>query len=284
MGKGKLYLSSSFIQSQVLTKKEYFKNKTVWIVGASSGIGKELAIQLNELGATCILSARNKEALMSLQTDLGDKHHVLPLDLEKVCQPDEINRLNLFLKGIDGIDVLFNNGGLSQRAEAHETPLEVDRRLMEINYFGNIQLCKLLLPMWREGKSGHVVVISSIAGKFGFFLRSAYSASKHALHGFYESVRLEEEKNNIAVTVACPGKINTPISTNALNSSGERHGVMDHNQETGMPVETCVNELLQAVANKKHEILIGGKEIKAVTLKRFLPKLFYKIIRKQSAV
>jgi short-subunit dehydrogenase len=154
---------------------------------------------------------------------------------------------------------------------------------MEINYFGNIALSKAVLPYMQKNKSGHVVVISSISGKFGFYLRSAYSASKHALHGFYESLALEEAKNNIKVTIACPGKINTPISTNALTGEGEKHGIMDHNQETGMPVDLCVKKLLAAVIQNKKEVLIGNKEIKAVTLKRFLPGLFWKIIKNQSA-
>jgi short-subunit dehydrogenase len=132
-------------------------------------------------------------------------------------------------------------------------------------------------------KSGHVVVISSISGKFGFFLRSAYSASKHALFGFYESLLLEEEHNNIHVTMVCPGKINTNISLNALNGEGNSHGVMDHNQETGMSAEECVRQMYIAVEKKKKEVLIGNKEILAVKIKRLLPRLFWKIIKKQSA-
>ena len=153
---------------------------------------------------------------------------------------------------------------------------------MEVNFFGNKKKKKKVLPKLRESK-GQVLVISSIAGKFGFFLRSSYSASKHALHGYYESLALEEEEHGISVTIACPGKINTPISTNALDAKGEKHGQMDHNQETGMAVEECTTQLLRAVAGRKREVLIGNKEIKAVTLKRFFPLLFWKIIRKQSA-
>jgi short-subunit dehydrogenase len=154
---------------------------------------------------------------------------------------------------------------------------------MEINYFGNIALTKAVLPYMIKQKSGHIIPISSIAGKFGFYLRSAYSASKHALFGFYESLLLEEAKNGVHVTIACPGKINTNISMNALNGKGDKHGVMDHNQSTGMPVEVCVRELLLAVKKNKKEVLIGNKEIKAVTLKRFFPSLFWKVIKKQSA-
>jgi short-subunit dehydrogenase len=154
---------------------------------------------------------------------------------------------------------------------------------MEINYFGNIALSKIILPHFQEKKSGHFVITSSIAGKFGFYLRSAYSASKHALHGYYESLALENIKNNISVTLLCPGKINTPISNNALRGDGMKHNIMDHNQETGMPVDECVRHILHAVSKKKREVLIGNKEILVVYIKRFFPALFWKIIQKQKA-
>lgn len=260
-----------------------YKDKVIWITGASSGIGEALAILLANQGAKLILSARNAEKLEKIKNSIpnSDKHIVKTLDLE-----DSSNFKQLALEVVDHygkIDVLINNGGLSQRSEAHETPLDVDRRIMEINYFGNIALTKAVLPVFRAQKSGQFLVISSIAGKFGFFLRSAYSASKHALHGFYESLLLEEEHNGIHVTIACPGKINTQISTNALNSTGEKHGKMDHNQSTGMSAEECARQLLNALEKKKKEVLIGNKEIKAVTLKRFLPKVFWRVIKKQSA-
>ncbi len=260
-----------------------FKGKVVWITGASSGIGEALARQLDKEGAKLILSARNKEKLEQLKSELKNdqEHFVLVLDLENSAV---FNALAEEVKAKYGrIDCLINNGGISQRSEAHATALEVDRRLMEVNYFGNIALTKAVLPHMMEQKSGHIVVISSIAGKFGFFLRSAYSATKHALHGFYESLMLEQEKNGIQVTLACPGKINTDISVNALTEAGEKHGEMDHNQATGMSAEQCALELLLAVKRNKREVLIGNKEIKAVTLKRLFPKLFWKVIRKQKA-
>lgn len=260
-----------------------FKNKVIWITGASSGIGEALAKAFDEEGAKLVLSARNEEKLQELADSLSNKPHhlVLPLDLERSEEfADKVLRV---VDHFGRIDILVNNGGMSQRSEVHETSLEVDRRIMEVNYFGNIGLTKAVLPVFRAQKDGHFLVISSIAGKFGFFLRSAYSASKHALHGFYESLFLEEEKNNIRVTIACPGKINTAISLNAITGDGAAHGKMDHNQETGMSAEECARELISAVAKNKLEVLIGNKEIKAVTLKRLAPKLFWKVIRKQSA-
>ena len=264
-------------------KYSYFENKVIWITGASSGIGEELARQFASNGAILILSARNLQKLEEIKESLANhsKHLVLPLDLEKsdefeMMAQDVFNRFGQ-------IDILVNNGGISQRANAFETSMDVNRKIMEVDFFGNIALTKAVLPFMQKQKSGQILVISSIAGKFGFFLRSAYSAAKHALHGYYESLALEEEHNGISVTIVCPGKINTPISTNAINADGNRHGIMDHNQETGMPVDVCVNQMLKALQKKKREVLIGNKEIWAVRIKRFFPSLFWRIIKKQSA-
>lgn len=263
-------------------KKKYC-DKIVWVTGASSGIGRAMTELLVAQGAKVILSARNMDQLELFRKELdrSEDHLSLPLDLS---HSEEFERLTSQVIAKYGrVDVLINNGGISQRAEAHETSIDVDRKIMEINYFGNIALTKAVLPYMIKQQSGQIIVISSIAGKFGFFLRSAYSASKHALHGFYESLRLEQEKNGIHVTIACPGKINTSISKNALNATGEKHGEMDHNQATGMSAEQCASEIIRAASNNTYEVLVGNKEIKAVTLKRFFPALFWKIIRKQSA-
>jgi len=260
-----------------------FANKVVWITGASSGIGAELAKQFNDSGAIVVLSARNEDKLKAVQDSLtnSSKSKVLPLDLK---QSSDFEKLATSLKEeLGSIDYLINNGGLSQRGEAAETSLEIDREIMEINYFGTVALTKAVLPIMRGQQSGHIIAVSSIAGKFGFFLRSAYSASKHALQGFFESVLLEEEKNNIKVTIAYPGKINTDISKSALNSDGEAHGVMDHNQETGMSVQDCCAKLIKAIRKNKKSVLIGNKEIYAVYIKRYFPKMFWRIIRKQKA-
>ncbi len=259
----------------------YFQDKVVWVTGASSGIGKEICKQLAVQGAQLILSARRVEELEQIKKELphSDVHTVIQLDLSR---SESFSALaERVVEKYNKIDFLFNSGGVSQRSEVIQTDLDVDRQIMEINYFGNIALTKAVLPYMQQQQSGHIIVTSSIAGKFGFYLRSAYSASKHALHGFYESLLLEEAKNNIAVTIACPGKINTPISTNALTGDGSNHGEMDHNQSTGMSVEECVNQLLKATVKKKKEVLIGNKEIKAVTLKRFFPGLFWRIIKNQ---
>jgi len=260
------------------------QGKVAWITGASSGIGAEIAFQLNRLGVNVVLSARNQAKLEEVKNKLSQPENALILTLDLASGNSFETETQQVLERFGRIDYLFNNGGLSQRGEAAETSIEVDRQIMEVNYFGTVALTKAVLPIMQKQQSGHIIAISSIAGKFGFFLRSAYSASKHALQGFFESVLLEEEKNNIKVTIAYPGKINTEISKSALNATGEAHGVMDHNQETGMPADECVRKLLKAVQKNKKSVLIGNKEIYAVYIKRFFPSLFWKIIRKQKAV
>jgi dehydrogenase/reductase SDR family protein 7B len=261
--------------------KAYFKDKVVWITGASSGIGEELAKQLAEVGAKVVLSSRNYEQLEKIREYLmySERHLSLVLDLEDTSDFDE--KVKNVLMKFGRIDFLFNNGGVSQRSTVTDTSMAVHRKIMEINFFGNIALTKAVLPVMQNQKSGHIVVISSIAGKFGFYLRSAYSASKHALFGFYESLLLEESENGIDITLVCPGKIRTNISMNALSGAGEIHGKLDENQAKGMPVEACVNTLLKGVSKRKKEMLIGRSELIAVWIKRFLPSLFWILIRRQ---
>ena len=261
----------------------FYNNKVIWITGASSGIGEELALQLARAGAKLILSSRNEEKLYNLKEKLENhnQHCVLPLDLANLSNLSEITAQ--ILEVYQRIDILINNGGVSQRASAAATTMDVNRQLMEVNFFGNIALAKAVLPIFQKQGSGQFLVVSSIAGKFGFHLRSIYSASKAALVGYYESLAMEEAKNGIHVSIAFPGKINTPISQSALTAAGEAHGQMDANQANGMPVEHCVSEMLVGLAKKKREILIGGKELLAVYMKRFIPSLFWKIIPNQSA-
>jgi dehydrogenase/reductase SDR family protein 7B len=253
----------------------YFKGKVCWITGASSGIGEALAIALAEQGACLVLSARRESLLLelSLKCPGAEKIKILPFDLIDIHLFDNMTQevINSFGK----VDFLFNNGGIGQRSLVSETPLEIDRRMMEINYFSNIALAKAVLPYMLKNNNGHIIAMSSLAGKLGFFYRSAYSASKHALHGFYEALRLENMEHGIRVTLVCPGYIKTNISLNALNASGEKHGIMDQNQASGMSANKCAALILKGVQHKKMELLIGGKERIPVFLKRFLPVIFY---------
>lgn len=260
-----------------------FKDKVIWITGASSGIGEALALEFARREARLILSARRPEELKRVGglTKLPELDLlILPLDL---ADTKNISALTAQVMNKFGrIDILINNGGYSQRSAAIETSEEIDRQLMEVNYFSAVSLSKSVLPYMKRQKSGHIVVISSIAGKFGFYLRSSYSAAKHALHGFFESLRLETESLGIKILIVCPGKIKTNISFHAITASGNAHNKMDESHEKAMSADECAIEIINGILKNKEEILVGGKELLIVKIKRFFPKLFGKLIRKQS--
>lgn len=258
-------------------------NKVIWITGASSGIGEALVHACAKQNAKIILSARRENELKRIAAEAGlnEKNSlILAFDLADTSKAEGLAKLVLDTFG--KIDILINNGGQSQRAEAIEVSNETERRLFEINYFSATNLSKAVLPyMIKEGK-GKIVVISSIAGKFGFYLRSTYSAAKHALHGYFESLRLEVEKCGVSVLMVCPGKIKTNVSLNAQGSNEDAHNKMDPSHENAMSAEECAHQIIQGILKNKEEIFIGGKELLAVKIKRFFPKLFGRIIRKQS--
>ncbi|MGY6520636.1 MAG: SDR family oxidoreductase [Mongoliitalea sp.] len=256
------------------------KKKTIWITGASSGIGEAVTEKFLREGHQVIISARNIEKLEEIKTQSPFKESIaiLPLDLLKSEEFESIveKAINAFGK----IDVLLNNGGISQRSLVKETTLDVDRKIMEVNYFGTIALTKALLPHFLENKNGHFAVVSSLVGKFGSPYRSSYAASKHALHGFFDSLRAEHVADHIYVTMICPGFIRTNVSINALTGDGSPLGSMDDAQAKGMSAEACAKTIYKAIINQKEEVLIGGKETYAVYLKRFFPTIFSKILAK----
>lgn len=260
-----------------------FTNKVVWITGASSGIGKALAIQLSKLDAKLILSARNEEKLVAVKQECENSEmiKILPLDLEDYSNFNDTvsEAINWFGR----IDILVNNGGISQRSLTSETSIEVDKRIMNINYLGTISLTKALLPHFIENKSGQFVVTTSIVGKIGTPLRSSYAASKHALHGFFDSLRAENHKNNIAVTLVCPGFVNTNVSINALTGDGTAQNKMDDATRNGILPDRFAKLMAKAMYAKKEEVYIAGaKEKLGVYAKRFFPKLLSVMIRKLS--
>ncbi len=263
-----------------MSKTSLFKDKVVWITGASSGIGAATALEFARTGAVLILSARSAGKLESVAEDcrkLGAKSAtVLTLDLEDTASLPAKAQEAIALNG--RIDVLFNNGGVSQRSLTWETPVDVDRKLMELNYFSGLILSKAVLPGMMQRNCGWIIANSSISGTFGFPLRSAYSASKHAVYGFYESLRAELAKTAISVTVVAPGRINTPISLSAITKDGTPHGQMDGGQERGIPAERCARAIVLASAKGKPEAIIGGPEILMVYLRRIFPRLFFKIV------
>ncbi len=256
------------------------RDSVVWITGASSGIGEALAYVYSLKGARLILSSRNFSRLKEVRSRCTrpEEHLVLPLDLADTASIGTGCKEALNHAG--RIDTMIHSGGVSQRSLVAGTPLEVDRRIMETNFFGTVALTKAVLPSMLYRKSGRIAVISSLVGKFGTPLRSSYSASKHALHGFFDSLRAEVWDQGIAITMVCPGFIRTRISINALTADGTPQGTMDEAQACGMLPDICAGKILKAIDDKKPEVYIGGREILGVYLKRFAPSLFNRVIRK----
>lgn len=262
---------------------QQLKDKVIWITGASSGIGEALVRACAQQGAFVILSARRTQELEKVARVAHlapEKYLILPFDLSDTTHATQWAELVIAKFG--RIDVLINNGGQSQRSEVIDTTGEIERTLFEINYFSAVNLSKAVLPHMLKNKAGKIVVVSSIAGKFGFYLRSTYSAAKHALHGYFESLRLENESKGISVLLVCPGKIKTNVSLNALNADGKAHNQMDASHQDAMSAKECAEQIIQGILYNKEEIFIGGKELLIVKIKRFLPSLFGKLIRKQS--
>jgi short-subunit dehydrogenase len=257
-------------------------NKVVWITGASSGIGEALAYALAAKGAKLILSARRKEELDRVKGNCISKAQpdirVLPLDLEKPLTLKLSTEAAIQIFG--HIDILINNGGIGQRSLVVETPVEVDRRIMEINYFGPIALTKNLLPHFIKRKQGHFVNISSLTGKFGTPYRSGYAASKHALHGLFDAVRAEHYKDNVKITMVCPGFIHTALTLSALTANGTPLQKMDRAQYEGKTAAWCAQKIISSIERNKQEVYVGGREVLGVYIKRFFPAFFSRMIRK----
>lgn len=261
----------------------YYSGKTIWITGASSGIGEELAYQTAAQGARLILSARREQELQRVANACKGAADVMIVPMDLVNEQSVRDAAALVLSKVKNVDILFNNGGISQRALTLETSMDVVRKMFEVNFFSNVLLAQLVAKRMIENKSGHIVVTSSLMGKWGFYLRSTYAATKHALHGFYDSMRMENEQHGLYITLLTPGFINTNVSKNALNESGVSTGEMDNNQAQGMSAKECVRICLQGIAAKKFEVAAGGKELMGLKLKRFFPMMFEKILRKRSA-
>lgn len=261
--------------------KSYFKDKVVWITGASSGIGEDLAYLINSYGAKVIISARRKNELERVKEncDFRSNVSILEMDLEKI---EELkNKANQAMEIYGNIDILINNAGIGQRSLVKETGIEVDQRIMNINYIGTVALTKYILPFMLKNNGGHIVVVSSLVGYFGTPYRSAYSASKHALQGFFDSMRAELSKDNIKVTMICPGFIETEISSKALDSNGESYGKNSTIPKwLGLSSKQCAEKCINVISKQKNEALIGGAEIVSVYLKRLAPDIFSKIIGK----
>lgn len=256
-----------------------FDRQVVWITGASSGIGAALAEAFSRAGARLVLSARRVDELEKVRARCPrpDEHLVLPLDMAGADFDAAVAEV---LARFGRIDVLVNNAGISQRSRVADTAIAVDRRIMEVNYFGVVALTKALLPVFQRQHSGRIVVISSLVGLISTPLRSTYAASKHALHGFFEALRAEEFEHGIRVLMVCPGAIRTEVSLHALAGDGREHGVMDPMLDKGLAPAVCAERILAALVAGKQQVLVSGPERFAVTLYKFLPGLYRRFVRR----
>lgn len=253
-------------------------NKIIWITGASSGIGEALAYELANKNCKLILSSRNVEALEKVKSKCKTEVLVLPLDLADFDNAK--TNAQKAIAAFGKVDVLINNGGISQRSLLAETDFSVDKKLIEVDYLGTVALTKAILPHFIADKKGHFVAITSLMGKFGSPYRSGYCGAKHALHGFFDVLRMEHQKDNIKVTLICPGFIQTNVAKNALTGDESKQNTNDNATQNGMPVSVFAKKFVKAIESNKFEIAIGGKETIGVLLKRFFPRfLHYYVLR-----
>lgn len=258
-----------------------FSGETTWITGASSGIGRALALRMADEGGRLLLSGRREDALREVARACGGEARaaVLPFDLAEVDRLGE--RVAAARELVGPIDRIVHSGGVSQRSLAVETELSVDRRLMEVDYFGTVALTKELLPGMLERGRGHVVVVSSVLGLIHAPQRSGYSAAKHALHGYFGALRSELHGSGVDITVICPGYVHTDVSRNALTADGSPQGTMDRATRGGLDVDDCARAMARAIARRREEVVIAGpKEHFAVVVHRLWPQLFRYLIRR----
>lgn len=259
----------------------YFRGKVIWITGASSGIGKGLALALDAIGdCTLVLSARRSELLNQLAgTCRRAKVITVPLDLENY---EMAGKWAAEVTGRVGkIDILINNAGIGQLGNSLDTKDEVEEKIMKINYFGNVALAKAVARhMMISGGGGQIVVISSILGQFSQPRLATYAASKHALYGYYEGFREEVRRYGIKVQIVSPGFINTEVTYNSLTVDGSKLRKNSPAQEKGMSTEKFATRLIRVIKSGKEHAYIGGVEVASVYLKRWFPSLFYYLMRK----
>uniref|UniRef100_A0AC35U0F5 Nicastrin n=1 Tax=Rhabditophanes sp. KR3021 TaxID=114890 RepID=A0AC35U0F5_9BILA len=262
------------------------RNKTVLITGASIGLGRALAFKFYREGAKVIVTARSIDKLKDLCEELvalNEKENLKNEHLPDYAYLDLADTKDETLKELvrksitgDRIDVLVNNAGVSMRGSCLETPIKVQREVFEINYFGHIALTKALIQYIPD--DGAIVVISSVQGKIALPHRSAYSASKHAIMAFFDSMR-GEERHNLQILTVSAGYINTGFGTRALDIEGKRHGIEDQNQVKGYSPEQASNMIYKALISRKIELIMAPCIHRfGVFLRWFSPTLIFWLV------
>ena len=262
-----------------------FEDKTIWITGASSGIGEALAMLLAMSGARLVLSGRDTNALACVAGKCADfstskKVSVESFDLSAGTDFSKIVEQVLCRTG--GVDILINNAGVGQRASALSCDPSVVRRIMEVNFFGSVFLTQAILPSMIDRGSGRIVVVSSVLGKFHMPGRSAYSASKHALRGYFDTLRAELYGSGVEITVVYPGWIATRISQNALTADGTAYSRAFGKASRKMSAEACASRIVAAMSSGAGEAAMGGVEIFGGWFRTLFPKLYDRSMREKA--
>nr|NKB47182.1 SDR family NAD(P)-dependent oxidoreductase [Legionellales bacterium] len=260
------------------------KDKVIWVTGASSGIGEALVHCLAEQGAKLILTSRNADKLNAVAKNTHltqDQYLIIPMDMSHLTQAMVTQMLAKIIEKFDRLDMVFLNAGVTQRYNALDNlTLEVDRQLMEINFFAPILMAKIIADHFKQQGGGHIVVTSSIFGKMGFPGRTIYCASKHALHGFFDSLRIELSADKVQCSLAVLGAIKTQVSFNALTATGEAYNQQGRWQTQGYPAMRCATKMLRYVTKGTPEFVIGGRELWGLRIRRWLPRLYTRLARK----
>jgi short-subunit dehydrogenase len=251
--------------------------KTVWITGASSGLGEALAHSFAERGARLLLSARRLDRLSQVARALpGPRPELLPFDLGALESLP--TRVSEAIARMGRVDVMVHNAGVGQRSSVLESTFAVERRLMEVNFLGPVALTKALLPTMVAQGGGAFLVVSSVLGLLSVKHRAAYCASKHALHGYFNALRAELHSEHVRVLLACPGHIDSEFSRSALEADGRAHGIDDASTRAGMSPRECAERTLSALLRERDEVYVAGWESLGVYLNRFAPTLLRKLM------
>ncbi|MEO1044079.1 MAG: SDR family NAD(P)-dependent oxidoreductase [Pseudomonadota bacterium] len=252
-----------------------FSGKTVWITGASSGIGAALARALAAQGAKLILSGRRQDALDALAAELDTATTSITFDTtDWDALPGAVEKAVAWQ---GHVDVLVNNAGISQRSLALDTEPHVYKTIIDTDLLAPIWLTQLLLPHMVQHGSGHMIAISSVAGRIGVPLRTAYCAAKHGLIGYSDALRAElSQAHGIGVTTVLPGSVKTNVARNALTGEGEKLGESDEAIENGLDPAECARQILGGVENGIPEVLIAeGMERNAAELRHSNPDMLF---------
>lgn len=257
--------------------------KTIWITGASSGLGETLALRYAKPGVDLILSSIDEDKLAIVAQkckQAGAQVYQIVFD---VSQAQEIERAStIVLDKYQSIDLLINNAGIGQRSLASETSANVEQKIMDTNFWSAVNLSKAILPSMKSRNIGHIVVISSISGLFSFPNRSMYAASKHALLGYFEALSLELSKTGICICLICPGRLKNDFSLQALTAKGEKYNKMDASHVNGVPLELACRKIARAIEKRKRYLVFGKKELTLWYIKRISLSLFFKVASKIS--